>query len=196
VLFEAELEARYESESARVQMGAAVKIAFAAKADLRGADLSRADLSGADLSGADLSWADLSGADLSGANLSGADLRGADLRWANLREADLSDTRDDLREVLAASPAEVPGLLAALRDGRIDGSVYSGECACLVGTLANLRGCSYMAIPGLTPDADRPAERWFLAITPGRTPDNDPVAAITEGWIAEWLSEQASGGVS
>ena len=68
-VFECDLEAKFESASEGVKLGAAVKMAIAAKADLSGADLRSAVLSGADLSGAVLRSADLSGAVLSGAVL-------------------------------------------------------------------------------------------------------------------------------
>jgi hypothetical protein len=84
----------------------------------------------------------------------------------------------------------VPGLLKTLRAGKIDGSTYHGKCACLVGTVANLRGCDIDEIKGLEPDSSRPAERWFLAILPGITPENHPIAKITEDWIVEWLKER------
>src|SRR5579863_1416417 len=187
-------------------------------ANLSGADLSGADLRGANLSGADLSGADLRGANLSGANLSGADLSGADLRGANLRDADLRDAdlrganlrganlrganlsdadlsganltsiRDDLWAVLSCSPREVEGLRTALIEGRVNGSTYEGECACLVGTLANVRHCEYDEIPGLAPDSSRPAERFFLGIKTGDTPDKSQFSALAFQWIDEWLA--------
>ncbi|MBS4045458.1 MAG: pentapeptide repeat-containing protein, partial [Alphaproteobacteria bacterium] len=86
VLFEAEVDA---SLSYGKQLGAAIKMAVAAKADLSGADLRSAVLSGADLSGAVLRSADLSRAVLSGADLRSAVLSGADLSGAVLRSADL-----------------------------------------------------------------------------------------------------------
>ncbi len=89
-------------------------------------------------------------------------------------------------------PGEVPGLLTALREGRIDGSTYHGECACLVGTIANERHCHFRKIPGLFPDSTRPAERFFLAILRGDTPTTNPVAAIVEGWITEWIATNPS----
>ncbi len=162
-------------------------------ADLTGANLTGADLTGADLTGADLTGADLRDADLTGAHLTGADLRGAHLRDAHLRDAHLRDAhltpiRDDLWAVLSAAPAEVAGLLAALKEGRVDGSVYCGDCACLVGTLAKVRGCAYDAIAGLTPDSRRPAERWFLNIHPGNTPETSDVVQLTEEWVETWLA--------
>jgi hypothetical protein len=157
-------------------------------ANLYGADLYGADLRGANLRGADLRGADLYGANLRGANLRGADLYGANLYGANLRGADLDAIRDDLYEVFASAPAEVPQLLAMLRAGEIDGSVYEGDCACLVGTIANIRGCHYEAIEGLKPEADRPAEKWFLAIREGDTPSKSAVAEVTETWILEWIA--------
>jgi hypothetical protein len=163
-------------------------------ADLRSADLRSADLRGANLGGANLRDADLRGADLRGANLGGADLRdadlvGANLRGANLRDADLggadlSVIRNDLFDVLLRSRHEVPGLLLALREGRIDGSTYSGECACLCGTIANVRGVNHHTLGFV--DASRPIERWFLNIGKGDKPETSLVAKITEGWIEEF----------
>ena len=143
------------------------------------------------LESADLRGANLRGANLRGANLEDANLRGADLESANLASADLSAIRADLREILAAAPADVPGLLAALREGRVDGSTYEGECCCLVGTLARVRGVDYASIPGIEPQSSRPAERWFLGITKGDTPATSQFSAITEGWIVEWMAERA-----
>jgi hypothetical protein len=86
---------------------------------------------------------------------------------------------------------EVAGLLAALREGRIDGSKYEGECSCLKGTIATVRGCGYRELGGgaLAPDSQSPSELLFAAIAPGGTPAINPVAAIVEGWIVEWMRE-------
>jgi len=196
VLFECEVD-----DSEQFKMRVAVQLAVKARADLHGADLTRAYLIGADLSGAylrdadligaNLIGADLHGADLSGANLSGADLHGADLRDADLRDADLTDAdltpvRDDFWAVLSSAPAEVMGLRTALVEGRVAGSTYEGECACLVGTIANLRGCEYTKIPNLVPDSRRPAEVWFLMIGKGATPENNAAAKQAVAWIDAW----------
>jgi hypothetical protein len=166
------------------------------RADLTGADLTDANLTGADLTGADLTRADLTRADLTradltDANLTRADLTRADLTDADLTRADLTRAENDLHAVLNAAPKEVSGLLAALRAGEIDGSTYTGECACLVGTIANVRECAVADLPSLiAPDSSRPAERWFLALRPGMTPENNQIAKITEGWIEEWIGRQ------
>lgn len=161
-------------------------------ADLCGGSMFRSDLSGANLSGADLRYADLAYAKLTGANLNGANIAGAalyhaDIFGVNLSLADLSQIKADLYNVLDRAHREVTGLLTALRQGDIDGSVYEGDCACLVGTIANLRGCTFDGIIGITPDEDRPAEQWFKLISPGETPFNSQVVAITEQWILEWM---------
>jgi len=156
-------------------------------ANLRAANLSAANLSDANLRDADLSAADLSAADLSDANLSAANLSAADLSDANLRAADLTAIRDDFWSVLSAAPAEVEGLRASLIAGKIDGSSYEGECACLVGTLAKVRHCDYEAIPGLKPDSSRLSERWFTGLSPGDTPETSAVAKVTLEWIDDWL---------
>ncbi|WP_186098252.1 pentapeptide repeat-containing protein [Burkholderia gladioli] len=165
-------------------------------ADLRGADLSGADLSGANLRGAylrgaDLSGADLSGANLRGANLRGADLRGADLRGANLSGANLLPIKADFIEVISQAPREVPALIDALKGGRVDGSTYSGECACLVGTIANARGCSVDAPQFDIPkDSSRPVERFFMAIRKGDTPETNSASKLALEWAETWLDTQ------
>jgi len=164
-------------------------------ADLRGANLSYADLSYADLRGADLIDADLRGANLScanlrDANLRGANLRGADLSDADLRGADLSDAKEDILKIISITPNEVPELLESLKHGKVDGSMYEGECACLVGTIANVRKCNYKEIEGIEPDPDRPAERLFLAIKRGDTPETNPISRLVVEWIEEFMEQQ------
>jgi uncharacterized protein YjbI with pentapeptide repeats len=114
------------------------------------------------------------------ANLARANLEGADLVRANLESI-----RADIYAVLDTATAEVPGLLAAVREGRINGSAYSGVCACLVGTIANIRGCR---VYDLERDSRHPAERWFLAIRPGMLPESSPIVSLTEAWIVEWMT--------
>jgi uncharacterized protein YjbI with pentapeptide repeats len=183
--------------------GADLSDAYLRGADLSGADLSGAYLSGADLSGADLSDADLSGADLSGAylrgaylsgaylsdaDLSGAYLSGADLSGAYLSGADLSGVKEDLYKILDSAPFEVEKLLQKMKGGKINGSVYEGECACLVGTIANIKQCSHRELPGIIPDSSRPAERWFLSFKEGATPEKSSKMKITVEWVEEWLA--------
>jgi len=183
------------------------------RADLRGADLTDADLTDADLTranltdanltdanltdanltDADLRGANLTRADLRGANLTRADLRGAnltraDLRGANLTDANLNVIKHDLWSILLPAQAEIDGLVNALNEGRVDGSTYQGECACLVGTIANVRGVMYDQLVTVKPDAERPAERWFLGIREGDTPENSAIAKLTMEWIEEFLS--------
>jgi hypothetical protein len=150
-------------------------------ARLDGARLVRARLDGACLDGARLVRARLDGACLDGARLDGARLDGARLDGARL-----DPIKNDLWVVLCTSPLEVPGLRKALLDGRVNGSTYEGECACLVGTIANVKGCKFNAMPNLKPDSDRPIERFFLAIRKGDTPENSQFAKLAVEWIDEW----------
>jgi len=168
--------------------GANLFVADLGEANLRGADLRGADLGEANLGGANLFVADLGEANLRGANLRGANLREADLGGANLGGANLTPIRDDLWAVLSAAPAEVAGLRDAIVEGRIDGSTYEGDCACLVGTLANLRRCKYDALPTLTPNSARPIERFFLSIRKGDTPETSQFSKLALEWTDEWLA--------
>jgi len=112
----------------------------------------------------------------------------ADLSGAILSGADLSGVKSDFYAVLNSCPNEVPGLRKSLIEGKVDGTTYTGECACLVGTIANVRQCHHSELKELRPNSERPAERWFLAILEGHTPENNPVAKITLEWIDEWMS--------
>ena len=159
-------------------------------ANLSGADLSGANLSGANLSGADLSGADLSGANLFGANLFGADLSGADLFRANLFRVDLSRAKNipqsyinicsrDMLFIFEHLKAELPFLREKLIKGEVDGTQYEGECACLIGTLANADGgvdkvCKM--IPYYEKGLHNMGEQWFYNIKKGDTPETNEFA--------------------
>jgi hypothetical protein len=82
----------------------------------------------------------------------------------------------------------VVGLRAAIAEGRIDGTTYDGPCACLVGTLANVRGVGYGKIPGLKPNSSRPAEAFFLAINDGDTPETSQFSRLALEWTEAWLA--------
>lgn len=157
-------------------------------ADLRGADLRGADLQDANLRGADLHDADLRGADLHYADLSGATLYRADLSGAKLCAAKLSVLRRDVEHVLFANPNEALAVADALDAGRVNGSIYEGECACLIGTLLNARRAKGVpcAITDFECDASRPAEQWFKQFIPGRSSANYEPARITAQWIRDW----------
>ncbi len=161
------------------------------RANLRDANLIRANLRDADLSDADLSRANLSDADLSRANLSDADLSDADLSRANLSDEYITKAKADVFAVLDAAPNEVPGLLQAIVAGNVNGSCYEGTCACLLGTIANVRGCSYLDL-GIKPNGARPAEQWFMSIKPGHVPKLNRHALFVQLWITEWQLAQVS----
>ena len=164
-----------------VKLGLAVRLAVKESANLRDANLRDANLSGADLRDADLRDADLRGADLRG-----ADLRDANLRDANLRGANLRSFKADMWMTLMQSRAEVPALIAALKEGRVNGSQYGGECACLVGTLANAKAVDYHTMEH---DHDNPAERWFMMINKGDKPGDDTGGGFAAGKALEWAME-------
>lgn len=149
------------------------------RAVLRKANLRKANLHKTDLREADLRWADLRKADLSRANL----------REANLSKANLQEIKEDLFSILEKAKDEIPMLLEALKNGNVDGSVYEGECACLVGTIANIRGINYKIMNDIKPDPNRPIERWFFGIKKGDTPENNPISEITVEWIEEFFGK-------
>jgi uncharacterized protein YjbI with pentapeptide repeats len=98
-----------------------------------------------------------------------------------------NQVRDDLWAVLSAAPNEVEGLRKALAEGRVNGSTYQGACACLVGTIANVRGCDYRELGILQPNSNRLAELWFISINKGNTPDDNPFSRLALEWVDQWL---------
>ncbi len=82
---------------------------------------------------------------------------------------------------------EVDGLRLAIAEGRIDGSTYTGKCACLVGTIANVRGADTDSLGTLAPNSSRPIERFFLAIGEGDTPETSVFSRLALDWCDQWL---------
>ncbi|MCY0910894.1 hypothetical protein [Massilia antarctica] len=107
---------------------------------------------------------------------------------ANLSDANLSPIRNDIIAILCSAPREVPALIEALKAGRVDGSTYAGECSRLVGTIATARGVKVDSLEGgLKPDSLRPAERFFMGISKGDTPETNQFSALALQWSQEWL---------
>jgi hypothetical protein len=121
----------------------------------------------------------------SGSDLRGSDLRYSDLRDSDLRGSDLQSIKADVWELLINAIPEIPALRQAIIDGKIDGSIYEGECACLCGTIANVRGCDYTKLEGIKPDSSRPAEAFFYGVKKGDTPETNQISKL----VLEWLDE-------
>ena len=143
VQFTAEIDAKFETEGHGVQLGAAIKVALKAGADLAGAYLAgaylaRADLAGANLTGAYLARADLTGANLAGANLAGANLADAYLAGANLADAYLARadlaganlTGANLARANLADAKDIPDIAAAQTSILPDGDLIGWKKCC------------------------------------------------------------------
>ena len=112
---------------------------------------------------------------------------------ARVYGVDERSAKHDLWGILLKNTAEIPFLLKALQDGKVDGSVYSGECACLMGTIANAKSCN---VYSLERDSNSPAEKWFLQICKGNTPENNEAVKKTVDWISEFLNLMNRGEVA
>ena len=125
------------------------------------------------------------------ANLRDANLRDANLYAADLTDADLRRFKSCLWMTLTTYKSEVPALIESLKAGRIDGSKYSGECACLMGTIANAKSVHVDTLPKNSRDA---SERWFLMIKKGDKPGDATgggyAAKMALEWVEEWQGFQ------
>ena len=125
----------------------------------------------------------------------GVNLDGANLVRANLDGAKLDYYKNDLIASILKLPDEIPFLREAMINGKIDGTSYSGECACLAGTFAKALKIDEHSLNsgdelenGFVAMADSPRERWFWNIKEGHTPENSNVSKITLEWIDEALA--------
>jgi hypothetical protein len=112
---------------------------------------------------------------------------------------DLAAVKEDFLSVVSKLPDEVPYLRLAVIEGRIDGSVYYGECACLKGTLARkavgftLQTTSeavvYLRIAlGIKCNLpESQVEQFFYHIQEGDTPATNPYSAVVLDWLDEFL---------
>ena len=100
---------------------------------------------------------------------------------------------DFLSEVLRL-PNELEFLRDAIKEGRINGSTYEGECSCLAGTLADAKGITQYdgtdITNGLTfhVDSSSPRERFFLSITTGDTPETNGASKLALEWTEEAIA--------
>ncbi|MFT7565515.1 MAG: hypothetical protein ACI8V7_000522, partial [Candidatus Paceibacteria bacterium] len=182
--------------------------AYLRKTNLQGADLRGANLQGAYLTGVNLRGANLTGSNLTGvylrktnlqgvnlrkANLQGAYLRGADLRGAVLPKTFISLCKEDFIKKVKAfrQNGEVKFLMTALEKGKVNGTKYEGECACLLGTLTHARGKEdaevFSRSLGITPDGSSPSEVWFWQIKEGDTPERNSFAKTALDWCKEMV---------
>jgi hypothetical protein len=159
------------------------------RVDLRNAKIDDAYFGNVDLTDAYLRETSARNTNFRGAKVGRANVLNADFSGANLGDANMNGIKRDLWRVLSQAPNEINGLRQALLEGRIDGDAYRGECASLIGTIANVRGCDLNEV-GISPSPNRPAELWFLAIEPGDTPSSSPIAEMTLRWIDEFRTRQ------
>jgi hypothetical protein len=174
-------------------------VASLVRANLTEANLTEADLTWANLTRADLTQANLTRANLAGANLTRARLFGADLAEAGLARASLDIIKKDFTVEVLKMPDELDALRLAIVEGRIDGSAYSGECACLAGTFAKARGVeNYHGedIGNFHADPLSPREMWFMMIRPGDTPENNQASEIALGWLDRAIAMRDRGEIS
>ena len=110
-----------------------------------------------------------------------ADLRSADLRSAkNIPQSYINICSRDMLFVFEHLKSELPFLRKALIDGKVNGTQYAGDCACLIGTLAKAKNITTLddiekkicpLIPFYDMGLHNPGEQWFWQIREGDTPD-------------------------
>jgi len=164
VQFTAKIECE-ESATFGLKVGLAAKWAIKNHTVLRGAVLTDAVLTDADLTD--------------------ADLRGAVLRGAVLNDKQLRNYKHDFWGILIQFKDEIPALREHIIEGKIDGSVYSATCACLMGTIANIKDCE---VDDLPKDSGSYIESWFMMIKPGDTPENNFASKKSLEWLDEFTA--------
>ena len=127
------------------------------------------------------------GATFYGATFYGATFYGATFYGATFDEKTLRNFKHDFWGVLIRYKNEVPALIEHIKNGKINGSCYSGECCCLMGTFAKIKNLNIEDNQFSIKDASSPAEQWFTMIKPGDTPENNYASKMALKWIEEFL---------
>ena len=117
----------------------------------------------------------------------------------------LDQAKEDIYDIYDKNPKEVIGVLKAIDEGSIDGTLYTVVCACLIGTIGQLRGIAEKRAYNLgveTQLLDRfnseirevnfasPAEQFFLKIFKGDTPIDNEYSKFVKKWTIEWLEKK------
>ena len=123
-------------------------------------------------------------------------MKGAYLKGAkNIPQSYINICSRDMLFIFQALKKELPYLREKIVKGQVDGTQYEGECACLIGTLANSDGgvdkvCN--TIPYYEKGLHNPAEQWFWQIKIGDTPKNNFFAEHALALIDEVLGKNKS----
>src|SRR5690348_10426450 len=108
------------------------------------------------------------------------------IKYADLNDQlQLRNYKHDFWGILLQHRNEVESLRKHILAGRINGSMYSGPCACLMGTIANIKGCK---VDELEKDEHSYIESWFMMITEGDTPENNYASEMALKWLDEFVS--------
>ena len=174
VLFE------YETEENTIKK--TLEYAVKERVDLRDSDLRVSNLSGSDLSGSDLSYSNLRG-------IKAKKIEDLSVQFVNSCSRDMLFVFQHLKE-------ELPFLRKMLIEGKVDGTQYEGECACLIGTMANakqngdriIKVCQQ--IPYYDKGTHNMGETWFLSIHKGDTPENSIFAKHAVDLIDEVMKDE------
>jgi hypothetical protein len=160
--------------------------AFLDKTILKDTGLAYAELSYASFDNAFLVGTDLTGARLNHASFSNAYLNDVDLTDITFEGADLTPIKNDFFRILLRAIPEIPNLVKALIDGKIDGSIYEGYCACLCGTLEKSKNYKIKENVHIERNSDSPIERFFMNIHPGDNTENSEYVKQVFRWLIEF----------
>ncbi len=97
--------------------------------------------------------------------------------------AEEADVRRDFEGLLTGWADEVPGLIAAFKNGLIDGCGHDGECVDLMATLHRLRGKKYKPPFSEVPS---PADLWLQSIAKGDKPGDPTPAGYAAAKAVQW----------
>ena len=88
--------------------------------------------------------------------------------------------------LLIHAKSEIESLKKAIIDGKIDGSTYEGECACLCGTLEKTKNTDLKNKIFDLRDSSRPIEMFFQGIKKGDMPETNQFSKLALEWVEEF----------
>lgn len=108
----------------------------------------------------------------------------------------LDRVKKDLFEILEKAPWEAYAVRQAIKQGKIDGTRYGGECCCIKGIIANNSGLGatddFVTAYGITLDGYgySPVENYVRDIYPGMNPGNNEKCRQLLTWLDEFIAQE------
>ncbi len=178
----------------QAELASEVRAAGYSASEVLSAGYSTSALRAAGYSASEVLSAGYSAPEVRAAGYSASALRSAGYSASALRDTELSSERDIKNKCKKMGREESQFVCDTLYRGLMDGRQYGSieSCGCFLGSAAKKARLSvddFCKKLGIKKNADSPAEKWFMGVSVGDTPENNYAAKKGVEWIEEAIKE-------